>query len=640
MSDVTLETFFHQFAAVNPFLENRVNGPATEGSDVEAIHQGAFNRLLALARQVQFARQGLGAVLWGEAGIGKSHVLARLARWAADGHAYLVYLHNLQAAPDALPRSLLYAAVNVLTGGRRNRFASTPLHQLVRAGLIEAAGGAAQYHWSHLESAFQRWLDSMGTRVGNRLVYEVLFAFFHSAFKAGQGREDGGIASLAVRWLAGGALDPAEARHLGLPPARHRDDPVLLEDAQQIKQVLVAIARLAQCQGRPFILALDQVDNLDTEQFAALTRFQEALLDTAPNLLVITTGIQDTLNRWFEERIVQTSAWDRIAQFKVLLPRLTPAEAETLIRARVETFRAPFAGALAEIQASHQDPLFPLGRGWANRHLQDRPDLRPRDAISLAREAWHSQQERLARQGMLSWVMSWPGDGVEPTPPVIWNEEQRLAAIDRAVADEMATIRDRFHRDPGLLPSDHDRTAGLLHELLTRIADHEVARHPPPRPGAHPTYHLSLKRKLDGSEHITGIRVMATGAATSVAGFLRRLCEDSRPLDRLLIVTDERIGMPLGEKGSEYLEDLKSRGPERFAIVELRFAELADLEGLTGVLGRARAGDVEIAPPGGLAEQVTMAQVIAAPSWQKRAREHRLFANLMRPGVLATTTEG
>ena len=77
-------TFFGRMLAVNPFTDNRVNNPSTADVDVADIHQAAFARLTELAREALTARRGLGVVLWGEAGVGKSHLLSRLGRWAGD----------------------------------------------------------------------------------------------------------------------------------------------------------------------------------------------------------------------------------------------------------------------------------------------------------------------------------------------------------------------------------------------------------------------------------------------------------------------------------------------------------------------------------------------------------------------------
>src|SRR5262249_27971184 len=151
------------FSAVNPFLDNRVNGPQPEQGadcDVSAVHQPAFERLTTLARQAHEARRGVGAVLWGEAGIGKSHLLVRLARWAEAGNATFAYLHNLQSDPEHLPRSLLHAVVSLLTLGRRSSLHGTPLFRLVRSALQEAAGPEARFlSWEQLEHAFHTLVD-------------------------------------------------------------------------------------------------------------------------------------------------------------------------------------------------------------------------------------------------------------------------------------------------------------------------------------------------------------------------------------------------------------------------------------------------------------------------------------------------
>ena len=73
-----LDDFFERVSVSNPFLDNRINNPSARDVDVAEIHQTAFTRLTGLAREALAARRGVGVVLWGEAGVGKSHVLSRL----------------------------------------------------------------------------------------------------------------------------------------------------------------------------------------------------------------------------------------------------------------------------------------------------------------------------------------------------------------------------------------------------------------------------------------------------------------------------------------------------------------------------------------------------------------------------------
>jgi len=60
---------------------------------------------------------------------------------------------------------------------------------------------------------------------------------------------------------------------------------------------------------------------------------------------VVTSGIQSTLVNWRENGVGQASTWDRLAQFEVLLQKLTAAQAEALVRGRLDAFLVPFANA-------------------------------------------------------------------------------------------------------------------------------------------------------------------------------------------------------------------------------------------------------------------------------------------------------
>src|SRR5260370_17015943 len=149
------------------------------------------------------------------------------------------------------------------------------------------------------------------------------------------------MSRLAVRWLAGDELDPEEARRLGLAPSRGAGEPAALADDQQIKQVLVALCRMASSRRQPLILCFDQVDNLDRDQAAALARFLAALLDSCANLLVVISGIQATLLQWRGHKVIQDSAWDRLAQFEIALHRTTAPKAFPTLPAPLPRFFHP-----------------------------------------------------------------------------------------------------------------------------------------------------------------------------------------------------------------------------------------------------------------------------------------------------------
>ena len=629
-SDAGLDDFFERVATSNPFLDNRINNPSGRDVDVAEIHQAAFARLTGLAREALAARRGVGAVLWGEAGVGKSHVLSRLARWAAeDNLACFVYLHNLQAAPDRLPRVLLRSVVSLLTNAQAGRWHTTPLYDLLRAGLLGTVDGVAKWpSWEVLRRAYNQRLDRVGAAdlpgatLLDREVFEVLFQFFRSAFEAARGRDDGATAALSLRWLSGEAAAPA--------------------DPQQIKQILVALSRLSAAAGRPFVLAFDQVDNLDDEQFAALGRFLEALIDASPNLLAVTAGIQSSLLRWKESGVIQHSAWDRLAQFEVHLQRLTAAEAQRLVRARLADFLAPFADREPIRSRLEADPLFPLGEEWRRRRLQDKVDLRPRDVLNGAREGWRTQQEELARRGGPVWLAGWKGatgNGENGAPPT---EEEVREAVDRAVAGVAAVRAAAVRADSLQMPPDADRIAALVYELLTqgreRAGALSIRRMPPPRRGARPSYDLEIVHPAaaDGPPLRTGVLFLTAASANSATGFLRRLADDSQPLHRLFLVTDERVKLPLGERGAALLKKLQEQPGLQFEQRELTVAELADLDALQEAVRLARGGDLEAEPRPGRMVRVTERDVIESNHRRGRYAACRLLHDLLAPPVPAS----
>jgi hypothetical protein len=167
-----------------------------------------------------------------------------------------------------------------------------------------------------------------------------------------------------------------------------------------------------------------------------------------------------------------------------------------------------------------------------------------------------------------------------------------------------------------------------------------VERIPPPRSGANSTYDLAVVQQFpeSGPAVRTGVLALTANNATSTAGFLRRLLEDTRPLDRVLLITDERVGMPLGDRGQEYLNDLKQGGSQRFRTLELTVLEYMDLSALNAVIDLARANDLEIEPRPGQSVPVTAPEVIDSHHRRGRFLANRLLRELLE-GATAPVRE-
>ena len=105
-------------------------------------------------------------MLWGEAGVGKSDLLARFGRWAErDRRACYVFLHNIHVRGDRLPRYVVKTVVGRLTAGRRREFRRTWLFQLLRGVMKEAlrrySDDPARTH------SREEWLDFYSKLLGD-----------------------------------------------------------------------------------------------------------------------------------------------------------------------------------------------------------------------------------------------------------------------------------------------------------------------------------------------------------------------------------------------------------------------------------------------------------------------------------------
>ena len=153
------------------------------------IHAEGFDRLVSLAGQAKKDGRGVGVVLLGGAGVGKSHLLSRLYRWAIEEvepdrpRACYVFLHNILADPERLPRYLLKCVVSLLSEGGREPLDKSPLFRLVREAVWHALkrgqGGGDQVSMNEAAAAYRVAFARMP---GSRDVYDVLFQFFKYAF--------------------------------------------------------------------------------------------------------------------------------------------------------------------------------------------------------------------------------------------------------------------------------------------------------------------------------------------------------------------------------------------------------------------------------------------------------------------------
>ncbi len=209
-------------------------------------------------------------------------------------------------------------------------------------------------------------------------------------------------------------------------------------------------------------------------------------------------------------------------------------------------------------------------------------------------------------------------------------------AIDRTVGAVVQLRAAAVRADPSQLPPDADRIAALVYEMLMQCRERAGAPSirrmpPPPRRVARPGYDLEIVHAAAaaGPPLRTGVLFLTAVSANSATGFLRRLAEDSQPLHRLFLVTDERVKLPLGERGAELLRKLQEQPGPRFERRELSIGELADLDALQEVVRLARGGDLEAEPRPSRSVRVTERDVIESHHRRGRYTASRLLQELL-----------
>jgi hypothetical protein len=655
-STLCLEDFFQHVRHSNPFESNCISDPDSMACDVPAINGQAHRDLVDFADSARALRKGIGVVVWGEAGVGKSHVLGRFCRNLKEDGCF-AFLHNLHASPERLPRYVLKSVIAHLTDCQSGHFHETRLYRLVERAVQEAAvrmdkSGKKQFSMEEAIEAFVQSTDLLirkhpaHVRADLRSAYSVLFALFQCARfvnrdgDSKQARQQ--CVDLAVRWISGDVLEVNEASQIGVQHVGQGNELALTDEA--VPCVLTAIAELAALNGTTFVLIFDQVDNLSDEQISALTSFAHALIDHVPNLLVVTSGVQRKLSESVDRGVVNTSSWNRINQENISLGRIFADAAKELLIARRDTFLERYAEVLPEVQTEiARDPLFPLGTAWFEKQTKDALELRPRDVINWAKLRWREQARRLESLGGREWLCRWNDDDVpRSTRGAIQvfakslSESELLQLIDEKIAGKLLEHEHRRNLDRGMLPPDAGNLCGLTEQLLRQCLTTDVGYSlrsvesvAAKQKKLLSAYDLMIDEESPtGSRHCTGIKFLATGNRTSMTMSLARIASDAKPPDHVLVVTDQRMPLAGGKKGQELLAELRRRD-KTFTTIELTFDEYAQLDALQAIIGDARSGDLEVELPDGSTRPITDQEVIDAYHRHDRYRQHVLLHELL-----------
>ena len=381
----------------NPFLVHQIDASARlPAGDVPELHAGVVDKCKANIAQTRHSGQSLGLLVVGEAGSGKSHMIARLRRnLVPDTRAILAAIILHGAFSGRLWRHVRERLVSELLSEIPSEIKGTNgllriLHNRFPKWAAAAQGGGL-LDWligkSKTVGSLQPHLEDFAKN--NSLDY----AFMKVLPKVG----DADLSLPARMWLKGEQLSTADLARLGLPPASQTD----LEQEQSARKVVLSLLELA---GTPttVVLCFDQVESLQAGTLDTMSMRQFATLAneliSMPGPRVVMTFIRPS-QQVEMQKAVEIANMQRIAQDRASIPPLTWEQSIHVVRSRLEaepTCRAA--------RMDHADnPDWPLGKAFLEKTFREnKRDLTPRHLIMACRNEF----DRLVRR-----------DRAEPRPP-------------------------------------------------------------------------------------------------------------------------------------------------------------------------------------------------------------------------------
>ncbi len=563
----------------NPFRTTVVTDPWQHlPGDVREIHAAAFEACRRALVHVQAAGRSTSLLVFGEAGSGKTHLLARLRgylfenatsppcppRRGAEGglerevhaeHEAVFVAVRLQTAARMIWRYVRGRLVDDFLRPRRDGLTQLEWLLLRRLAEFRPAEGDIHAWWEWLKAAYpapgdlQRELDGPFDELSAaaRLRRDTCIVLGH--LLAGRARRD------AKAWLRGESL-PEEVLS-GLQLAAESGTGEEDNEEHLARETILELCRLAGSRST-IVLCFDQIEALQTHPqdeagVFAFGQMVSALHAETTNVLLVCC-VQSTFIPQLTH-MVREADLHRIREGgPIALQPLLWGDSRRLIEARLQGHLE-----LARVRPPEAAPLWPLNEsqlrsamgptGWTARKL-----------LSVCAEQYET-----ARTGMVP--------RPEPVPDFlerIWRErfEQSVAqSLASASAEQTdAIVR---HGLPLLLNLIEDPPA-QTRDLALRDVDF-VLQTDSGRVGVSLCNHLNM---------------------TSLAGRLRRLLEqlDRRKLVKLVLLRDSRLTISAGaRKAREYLDDLTGREAR---LLQPTPEALAALDALRSLLSEARSGDL------------------------------------------------
>ena len=337
----------------NPFGTSRVDNPFQTHKDRRQIYAPEFELLKSILQDIKLDpnHQSRGAVVVGEPGSGKTHLMMRLAKELLSTHRLLfirqpnnpdtvlfhVYSRILESLVEQVDGTdytqLDYLLANSFAAILRAEPNPTFKEQFILGALSEndldrlGAEGTAKKlnYWKTIEARVSRWWLENHAAAGYSL--SILKGIVkYCSYTNPRYRER------VTRWLSGSAISAEEAAEVGLES--WQDD---LAPATFSLEAMTVLSKLSVL-DEPLIVVFDQLEGLGLPHNRdILLQFGEAVKEIfthVNNSLVIVNLFPD---RWEQFRqVFDGSIVDRLSQYQLQLRRPSSEQLKQILAVRLE----------------------------------------------------------------------------------------------------------------------------------------------------------------------------------------------------------------------------------------------------------------------------------------------------------------
>jgi hypothetical protein len=521
---------------INPFRNRIVSDPWQSGGvDITEIHSNAFRICCEAMNTVRSQGHSSSALLYGETGSGKTHVLHRLREYTLTRpNLHMFGSVRLHTSPNRIWRHIRSSFVESLfKPGRKNR---TQLELIFLRRL---------YRLSRKETISNQELKHL-TRIiqsKSRLSPNLCQALIHLICR--NYRQD------VIDWLKGQSLPESRYAQLDIRPPDDTDNP---EDGS--REMVLELCRLAG-QKIPVVLSFDQIEALQRypKDIEGIFRFGQAirtLHDETTNMLLVIC-IQSSFLGELKEAVAVPD-FDAMSCHKTGIVPLTRDEALKVVSSRI--------GTISDSDTDKDVLLRVLTKDISD--FVDEDGKTCRAILSRCAEI----ADNLPQTGY-----SPDFEKLEPDLPVDAFLQNELNAREEFASSRLIAPEEMDDLLEGVLPS-------LFHIWDDQCREKEGRPYP------------DVDMVILCPNADIGISLCSHRSMNSLAGKLRRLIQNDFPgkNTRRILIRHPRLRIPTGaKKVNQYLQQLNDRCVR---LITPSQEALAALHALRSLLSDARSGDL------------------------------------------------